>query len=161
MRRQTCDQEPQILKLVGAGREQDRTVQGHVADCESCREAVDTTRWLRGLANTAGETRALPDPALLWWKAQLLRRWDAERRAAAPIERMHHMELAAGFAGVILVMSWQWADLRRLVRWFDPSNVTVWTSHVSVSPYVPALLVGTILFGLMLFAGVHRLLAEN
>ena len=47
------------------------------------------------------------DPMQLWWKAQLLRRWDAQRRAQAPIDIMQPVEIAAGLAcaGVLLYLS--------------------------------------------------------
>ena len=35
---------------------------------------------------------AMTDPMPLWWKAQLVRRWDAERRAQAPLDVMERME---------------------------------------------------------------------
>ena len=48
-----------------------------------------------------------PDPMQLWWKAQLLRRWDAERRAQLPLDLMNPIEIAAGLAvaGVLLYLS--------------------------------------------------------
>lgn len=48
-----------------------------------------------------------PDAMQLWWKAQLLRRWDAERRAVAPFEVMQPFEIAAGLgaAGFLVYLS--------------------------------------------------------
>ena len=48
-----------------------------------------------------------PDAVHLWWKAQLLRRWDAERRAVAPLDVMEPFEIAAGVgaAGFLLYFS--------------------------------------------------------
>jgi hypothetical protein len=48
-----------------------------------------------------------PDPMQLWWKAQLLRRWDAERRAQVPLDLMDPIEIAAGLAaaGILLYLS--------------------------------------------------------
>ena len=28
----------------------------------------------------------LPDPTVLWWRAQLVRRWNSERKAQAPLD---------------------------------------------------------------------------
>ena len=41
---------------------------------------------------------AVPVVSQLWWKAQLLRQWDAERRVAAPLDFMQPVEIAAGVA---------------------------------------------------------------
>jgi hypothetical protein len=52
-------------------------------------------------------TLVAPDPMRLWWKAQLLRRWDAERRAQAPLDLMDPIAIVAGLvvAGVLLYLS--------------------------------------------------------
>lgn len=44
------------------------------------------------------------DAMQLWWKAQLLRRWDAERRAVAPIEVMQPFEIAAGLGAAAFLL---------------------------------------------------------
>lgn len=69
------------------------------------------TNWLewteedeRTIAAFMSRVAALPapahaaDPMQLWWKAQLLRRWDAERRAQLPLDVMQPIEIAAVLA---------------------------------------------------------------
>ncbi len=41
---------------------------------------------LSALDDQPPSTRPLPDPSFIWWKAQYLRRLDAEHEAAAPVE---------------------------------------------------------------------------
>ena len=41
----------------------------------------------------------VPDPGVLWVKAQMLRRWDAERKAQAPLDVMEPIQIAAGTRG--------------------------------------------------------------
>jgi len=43
----------------------------------------------------------LPDPMYLWWKAQLLQRRSAERRARLPIDVMQPIEIAAGLTAAV------------------------------------------------------------
>jgi hypothetical protein len=64
--------------------------------------------WMRELSALPVEASSLPDPAYLWWKAQLLRRWDAERSVAAPLEWGERIQVATGLggAGALLVLSW-------------------------------------------------------
>jgi hypothetical protein len=49
----------------------------------------------------------MPDADLLWVKAQLLQRWEAERKVQAPLDMMEPVQSAAGLvaAGVLLVWS--------------------------------------------------------
>jgi hypothetical protein len=58
-------------------------------------------------ASPLPRTARMPDPELLWVKALLLRRWEAERRVLAPLDLMEPVQIAAGLvaAGVLLVWS--------------------------------------------------------
>jgi predicted anti-sigma-YlaC factor YlaD len=161
MRAQSCDQESRILRAVGSRRAPDPQVQAHLASCEACREAATVSQWMQTLADTTGEMPPLPDPALLWWKAQLLRRWEAERQVVKPIERMQRWEIIAGIIGVVAVVVWQWADISRAFSALNPGNLTTWTATANASPYLPVALAGTVLLGVMVLAGVHRMLAQS
>jgi hypothetical protein len=48
----------------------------------------------------------IPDPAQLWWKAELLKRWEAERRALLPIDVMQPIEIAGGLVAAGLLLYW-------------------------------------------------------
>lgn len=45
-----------------------------------------------------------PDAMQLWWKAQLLRRWDAERRAHVPLDVVQPFEIAAGLGAAAFLL---------------------------------------------------------
>ena len=64
--------------------------------------------WMRELAALPVETPPLPDPAYIWWKAQLLRQWDAQRTVVAPLEWGERVQVvtAVGGAAVLLALSW-------------------------------------------------------
>ena len=49
----------------------------------------------------------MADADLLWVKAQLLRRWEVERKVQAPLDLMEPVQIAAGLvaAGVLFVWS--------------------------------------------------------
>ena len=51
-------------------------------------------------------TTPMRDPMPLWWKAQLVRRWDAERHAQAPLEIMERVEIVAGLAAATALLVW-------------------------------------------------------
>jgi len=48
----------------------------------------------------------MPDPASLWCKAALLRKWDAERRARRPLDIMLPIEIAGGLVAAGLLLYW-------------------------------------------------------
>ena len=49
---------------------------------------------------------SVQDPARLWWKAQLLKKWKAERRAQLPLDVMHPIEIAGGLVAAGLMLYW-------------------------------------------------------
>jgi hypothetical protein len=72
---------------------------------------VDIT--MRKLASEASHERAsLPDPAFIWWKAQLLRRLDSEEEALAPIEVGDRLHLAVAVIVAVALAAIGWAHLR-------------------------------------------------
>lgn len=60
-------------------------------------------------------TAPLPDAMPLWWKAQLVRRWDAERHAQAPLDIMERVEIIAGLAATIVLLVWAAPTVGRLL----------------------------------------------
>ena len=62
--------------------------------------------WLEALAATPLDAPPMPDASFLWWKAQLLRRWDAERRVVAPLETGERVHAVIGVAAAALLFVW-------------------------------------------------------
>jgi hypothetical protein len=48
----------------------------------------------------------IPDPAELWCKATLLRKWEAERRVQRPLDIMLPIEIAGGLVAAGLLLYW-------------------------------------------------------
>jgi hypothetical protein len=119
--------------------------------------------FVRGLAETPDAVHQLPDPGVIWWKAQLLRRWQAERAASAPIERMHWVELAAGLTSLAVFLAWQWQNLVNLVARAIPAGLAAAsTAPQAVSPMALVLItLGTASIGAMVLAALHRRLGRE
>jgi hypothetical protein len=58
-------------------------------------------------ADTArqADRRRLAEAGQLWWKGQLARRWEAESRAVAPLDRMQRVEVLAGVLAAIVLLA--------------------------------------------------------
>jgi hypothetical protein len=68
--------------------------------------------YMTRLANTAPPSMSqVPDPGVLWVKAQMLRRWDAERKAQAPLDVMEPIQIAAGIAAAAVLFIWSLPSL--------------------------------------------------
>ena len=153
-----CSQQPDMLAAAADGRELSATFSAHLASCASCREQVDAAVFVCGLAATPDAAHPLPDPAVIWWKAQLLRRWQAERAASAPIERMRWVELAAGFTSLAVFLVWQWQGLVNLVVRAVPAGAAAAVAAPqTVSPMALVLIVGaTASVGALVLTALHR-----
>ena len=106
-----CSEESAVARAVRSG-EWDESLEAHVRGCGTCRSVREAAQWMQTLAPElqlgAPEQTNLPDPQVLWLRAQL-----SERQAAA--ERAHRilqwvevvcaMVICAGL-GIWLVRDW-------------------------------------------------------
>ena len=68
--------------------------------------------YMQRLAGTAPrEMPRLPGGDVLWVKAQMLRRWDAERKAQAPLDMMEPVQVVAGLAAAAVLLVWSLPSL--------------------------------------------------
>jgi hypothetical protein len=58
-----------------------------------------------GALRIPSESR-IPDASALWYKARLLRQWEAERRAQRPLDIMQRIEIAGGLVAAGLLLYW-------------------------------------------------------
>lgn len=73
-------------------------------------EAV--VEYMTRLANAAPpQLSQVPDSGVLWAKAQMLRRWDAERKAQAPLDVMEPIQIAVGIAAAVVLFVWSLPSL--------------------------------------------------
>ena len=56
-------------------------------------------------------TSQVPDASVLWVKAQMLRRWDAERKAEAPLDVLEPVQIAAGLVAAAVLFVWSLPSL--------------------------------------------------
>jgi hypothetical protein len=91
------------------------------------------TVWMEQLAATPPDDASALDPVEIWWKGELLRRWDAQRQAAAPIQIGERLQVAVGAAGAIMLLVWL---LRRV-------PIQAASSSLSVVILASVLLVGS------------------
>jgi hypothetical protein len=64
--------------------------------------------------------RPLPDPSFIWWKAQRLRRLEAEREATTPIDIGERVHLGVAILGALALAAGTWDQLPSLA--FTPSS---------------------------------------
>lgn len=153
MRLVRCSRELEIEQAARAG-ELDQPMREHLRTCASCADLVRVSAWMRDFAALPLH-RALPDPSQVWWKAQLVRRWEAERRAAAPIDAMQHVETGAGLVALVVLFYLFWPRVEQwLVKLAPP-----W-ADLGLSAPGSAMTIVLAMGGAMLAAVTAAILAE-
>lgn len=77
----------------------DTELRRHLAECEACRDLALVVSALRGERDRVRREAPAPSAGLVWWRAALRERQEAERRAVAPVTLVH----AAAFIAVLAV----------------------------------------------------------
>jgi len=72
------------------------------------RETLAVRAWMKELASLPVSDGPLPDPTYLWLKAELLRRWDAQQKATAPIEVGEQVQAGIGLVAATGLLVWLW-----------------------------------------------------
>jgi hypothetical protein len=57
----------------------------------------------------------LPAADVLWVKAQMLERWEAERRVQAPLDAMEPFQIGAGLIAAGILLFWSLPALLRVI----------------------------------------------
>ena len=158
MTHRTCTAEPDILTAAAEGAPLPPAMEAHLRSCPSCREQAEAARFMRRLSSAPTAAHQLPDPAVIWWKAQLARRWQAERAAAAPIERMRGIELGAGLISLAVFLIWQWRGFVDMVSRAIPTAIAAASEMPQVANPMAVLflLCGAASVGAMILVALHR-----
>lgn len=153
-----CDLSSQIVKALqsdGIG----ESARQHLADCETCRNAVAADAFMKSVAAEPVEMRKLPDASLVWLKSQLLEQGrDIERMATSAT-----LTQTGGFAVLAIawaaVLTWNWDSLQALMRNAGGGNLVglLSASH----SFVPLLTTLVLLATATLALAAHSVLLEE
>jgi hypothetical protein len=69
------------------------------------------TMWMRQLSAEPLQLPAVLNPTILWWKAQMLRQWDAQHQAAVPLDIGDYVEAGLAACASVVLLSWVLRDL--------------------------------------------------
>jgi hypothetical protein len=79
-------------------------------------EEQDISAYMSKLATAASPAGArLPAVDVLWVKAQMLQRWEAERKVQAPLDVMEPVQITAGLVAAGVLLFWSLPALLKLL----------------------------------------------
>jgi len=107
-----CPQESAVIRAVRTG-EWSESLEAHLHECAICGGVQEAARWMQALGPaTAQEAQeGLPDPGILWLRAQLSERQAAAERAHKFLQWMEIACVAAACAGLGIWLLWSWDEI--------------------------------------------------
>jgi hypothetical protein len=156
---EACRHEPHIIRAVAEDRWTD-ALRDHVASCADCAAAAAATPFMARLARLDERQQKLPDPGVLWLKAQLLRGGALAERAARPLTIVQIVAYVVVAAGWAAVLTWRWPDLQRWILGFTPARMVQGMAHSSTLS-VTFLLMVVVLASMTVMLALHTILAED
>ncbi len=84
MKNQICEFEKVVVKEL-TQEIQNEKLALHVKECPECREVLKIAIWMQNFAAATAPKRVLPTGGFLLWKAKLIEKQSAGKRAAQPI----------------------------------------------------------------------------
>lgn len=115
---------------VVAGRMTD-ALRAHLADCLDCAAAASVAPWMQRFAGFSDREHILPNPAVLWLKAQLLRSSADAARISRPITIVQLLSYAVIAAGWAALLTWKWDVIEVWLRGMTPSGIVANASSAS------------------------------
>jgi hypothetical protein len=133
MSRTDCPREEAVSEAVRSGK-WEGPITRHAAECQICREIVQTSRWMQAMAESVESVSALPDASVMWWRAQLSEREAKLERTQKALEWLQIISSVLVSAGLLVWAVWNWRAVAGAMAWLSSD---VW-SRVWVAAYLLA-----------------------
>jgi len=154
-----CRYEREVLRATEEDRWTD-ALRAHVAGCEDCSAAMSVAPWIDRFAKIETRDRPLPDPAVVWLKAHVLRGSVAVERVARPMRAFHYVAYFFVAAGWATLLTWKWSSLQQWLLTFSPAHAlqnAANGANLSVTFFLAIFLLSSMTITLAL----HTILAEE
>jgi len=117
-----CRYEPDVLHAVKEDR-WNESLRTHVTGCADCAAAAAAAPWMTRFARMSDREHILPDPSIVWLKAQLMQGVADVARISRPItiaQLMAYFAVAAGWAGLL---TWKWHAVQAWLHEIRPARL--------------------------------------
>lgn len=149
---ESCRNEPLVIRAAAENRWTE-ALRTHAASCSDCSAAAEVAPFMARMSRVDVRQHVLPDPAVIWLKAQLFGGNEALDRVTQPMnvaQIVSYVFIAAGWAGLLM---WKWTDVEQWVLGF--------TRGQAVSLPVSIVLVFLALASTTAMLALHTILAEE
>lgn len=153
-----CPHETEVLRAAKEDRWTD-ALRDHLMTCDDCMTAVSVAPWMHRFARISDREHILPDPQIVWLKAQLLRGTNDAVRAARPLtiaQMLAYVIVAGGWAAVL---TWRWDAVQAWIRSFTPTGLVSTAARAELSMSFFAVVF--ILASITVVVGLYTIVAEE
>lgn len=147
-----CAREQELLDALASTRWPERcdpNLRAHVPDCAVCRDtlAVALPLLLEGEAAFASAGAQVPSSGIVWWRAQLRARREAERAASRPITIVQAIAFCCGAVSMAALAMWVSPALPNWRDWLGglgraAATTAMELSHAATWGVLPWLILG-------------------
>jgi hypothetical protein len=118
----SCRFETEVLQAAQEEQYSD-ALRRHLLECDDCVAAAAVAPWMTRFAKISDREHPLPDPQIVWLKAQLIQGVADAARVARPmtiVQMVSYLVVAGGWAAL---MTWKWDAVATWLRGFTPTGI--------------------------------------
>ncbi|HJQ38820.1 MAG TPA: hypothetical protein VKB93_16920 [Thermoanaerobaculia bacterium] len=154
-----CPHETNVMHAAAEDRWTE-SLRAHVSECADCAAAAAAAPWMTRFSRISDREHILPDPSIIWLKAQLMQGTIDAARATRPmtiVQLVGYVIVASGWAGLL---TWKWNAVQTWIGSFTPRGF----AHAAVRPESLSMSFFAIVFVLAsttVMLALHTILAED
>lgn len=154
-----CGFEAAVLRAAQDDRWTD-SLRNHLLECEECVATASVAPWMTRFARISDRERKLPDPQIVWLKAQLLQNSADIARVSRPLNFLQLVAYLVVAGGWAALLTWKWDMVQAWVKGLTPTGmVQNMATGQSLSMSFLALLI--VLATMTVSLAMHTILAEE
>lgn len=154
-----CRFEADVLRAAQDDRWTD-ALRRHLAECDQCVATASVTPWMSRFARIGDREHPLPDPQIVWLKAQLLQNSADVARVSRPLNVLQIVAYLVVAGSWAALLTWKWDAVQQWLSGLTPTGmVENMAAGQSLSMSFFGLLI--VLATMTMTLALHTILAEE
>ena len=154
-----CRFEAAVLRAAEDDRWTDE-LRRHLGECDECVATASVAPWMSRFARISDREHILPDPQIVWLKAQLLQGTADVARVSRPLNVLQLVAYLVVAGGWAALLTWRWDAVQAWMKGLTPTGmVQNMATGQSLSMSFFGLLV--VLATMTVMLALHTILAEE
>ena len=155
-----CPHEANVLRAAKEDRWTD-SLRNHLMGCEDCQATASVAPWMDRFSRISDREHILPDPAVVWLKAQLLRGTVDAARISRPMTYAQLFAYLVVGGGWAALLTWKWAAVEAWLDRLTPTGFVAATASRSESLSFSFFAIVFVLASTTVMLALHTILAED